>query len=65
MEEFRQGTFYKYAVGRKDKYDEIVEYCRQVKETFPDAFVIAVKGKSIIPVPDALNEIYSSQSSNK
>jgi len=65
VEEFRQGTFYKYAVGRKDKYDEIVEYCRQVKETFPDAFVIAVKGKSIIPVPDALNEIYSSQSSNK
>jgi len=64
VEEFRQGVFYKYAVGKKSKYDEIVEYCRTVKEAFPDAFVIAVRGSSIIPVAAALDAIYSSQSKN-
>ena len=39
---------YKYAVGKKQTYGEIVEYSKSVKTRFPDAFVIAVKDDKII-----------------
>ncbi|NOU19927.1 MAG: N-acetylmuramoyl-L-alanine amidase [Bacteroidales bacterium] len=48
---------YKYTVGSKKKYTEIVEYCQQIRKQFPDAFIIAVKGNKIIPLDIALKEI--------
>jgi N-acetylmuramoyl-L-alanine amidase len=57
IEEFKTDSMYKYAVGSKKSYEEIQEYCKWVKNTYPDAFIIAVKEGKIIPVQEALNEI--------
>lgn len=48
---------YKYTVGSKKTYTEIIEYCQQIRKQFPDAFIIAVKGNKIIPLDIALKEI--------
>ncbi|MCF8392029.1 MAG: N-acetylmuramoyl-L-alanine amidase [Bacteroidales bacterium] len=56
-EEFKSGSWYKYAVGKTTSYSEIIKYCSLVKETYPDAFVIAVKNNEIIKLKDALEEI--------
>jgi N-acetylmuramoyl-L-alanine amidase len=57
VEEFKSGSWYKYAVGFTDSYKEIINYCSEVKKDFPDAFVIAVKNQEIIKLKDALEEI--------
>lgn len=57
VEEFKTGDKFKYAVGRKSSYNEVVEYSKIVKNYFPDAFVIAVKDGKIIPLKEALKEI--------
>lgn len=59
IEEFRYNQLYKYAVGYKEKYDDIVEYSKWVKNRFPDAFIIAIKNGHIIPIQEALNELYN------
>jgi N-acetylmuramoyl-L-alanine amidase len=53
VEEFKTDLGYKYAVGYKTKYDDIAEYCKWVKNRYPDAFIIAIKDGVIIPVQDA------------
>jgi N-acetylmuramoyl-L-alanine amidase len=58
VEEYKTDSIYKYAVGSKSSYSEIVEYSKLVKNRFPDAFIIAVKDGKIIPIQEALNEIY-------
>ena len=57
VEEFKASDRYKYAVGRKNSYNEVVNYSKVVKHYYPDAFVIAVKDGKIIPVKEALKEI--------
>lgn len=57
IETFRSSTGYKYAVGRKKTYSEIIEYSKVVKNYFPDAFIIALRNGKIIPLKEALNEI--------
>lgn len=57
IETFRSPNGYKYAVGRKKTYSEIVEYSKVVKNYFPDAFIIALRDGKIIPLKEALNEI--------
>jgi N-acetylmuramoyl-L-alanine amidase len=57
VEEFRINEIYKYAVGSKKDYNEILTYSKSVKEKFPDAFIIAVKDGKIMPLPEALNEL--------
>ncbi len=48
VEEYLVDGLYKYVVGSMSTYDEISEYCRKVKEIFPDAFIVAFKdGKQI------------------
>ncbi len=56
IQEFHISDIYKYAVGNKQTYEEIVEYSKSVKTRFPDAFVIAVKDDKIIPLSKALKE---------
>jgi N-acetylmuramoyl-L-alanine amidase len=56
VEEFRQNNIYKYAVGSKKNYDEILEFSKQVKTNYPDAFIIAVKNGKIIPVTEAIKQ---------
>ena len=57
VEEFHTETSYKYAVGRKSSYNDIVEYSKIIKNYFPDAFIIAMRDGKIIPLKDALKEI--------
>ncbi|MBN2612738.1 MAG: N-acetylmuramoyl-L-alanine amidase [Bacteroidales bacterium] len=52
--EFKENNYYKYAVGSKKTYNEIVEYSKWVKNKFPDAFVIALKNGKVIPMEQAL-----------
>ncbi|MBN2212859.1 MAG: N-acetylmuramoyl-L-alanine amidase [Bacteroidales bacterium] len=54
--EYKQDHLYKYAVGSKRNYNQIVEYSKWVKNRFPDAFIIAVKNGKIISMEQALKE---------
>jgi len=54
--EYHVGDIYKYAVGSSPTFPEIISYSKQVKERFPDAFIIAVKNSDIIPLDQALQE---------
>jgi N-acetylmuramoyl-L-alanine amidase len=57
VEEFSVNDTYKYAIGIKLNYDDIVAYSQLVKNKFPDAFIIAVKDGQIISVQQALEEL--------
>jgi len=57
IEEFKVSNTYKYAVGNAYSYNEIVKINQKVKKKIPDAFIIAVKENSIIPVYQALQEL--------
>lgn len=61
VEEFKANNAYKYAVGKKLKYDDIVEYSKFVKDKYPDAFIIAIKNGEIISIQEALHELYNKQ----
>lgn len=56
VREFREDNLYKYAVGSKRSYNDIIEYSKWIKNRFPDAFIIAVKEDSIITMEQALKE---------
>lgn len=54
--EYKNDHLYKYAIGSKKSYNEIIEYSKWVKNRFPDAFIIAVKNGEIISMEQALKE---------
>jgi N-acetylmuramoyl-L-alanine amidase len=56
VSEYKVGNIYKYAVGSSPSFQEIIPYSKQIKEKFPDAFIIAVKEDKIIPLDQALKE---------
>jgi N-acetylmuramoyl-L-alanine amidase len=47
---------YKYAIGKFSEYTDAVNYRKEILKRYPDAFVIAVKDNSILPLQQALNE---------
>ncbi len=51
------GRWFKYIVGKSISYPEVLEQCKLVKKDFPDAFVVAMKNKKIIPLSEAIEEI--------
>ena len=57
IEELKVGGLYKYVVDGSDSYSEAIANCKQLQARFPGAFVIAVKGDTIIPLDQALKEI--------
>jgi len=57
--EYKVGNIYKYAVGSFQSFQETISYSKQIREIFPDAFVIAVKENKIIPLDQALKESMS------
>ena len=57
VESFESGKWIKYAVGRSMSYRDIIQYCGEVKKTYPDAFVIAVRNGKVITLNEALQEI--------
>jgi len=44
----------KYATGSFSDYKSAVAFRKEIEDTFPDAFVIAVKGNKILPLQQAL-----------
>lgn len=50
---------YKYLVGGSQSYSEALEYCKVVKQKFPDAFVVAIENGELIPIKKALEKINS------
>jgi N-acetylmuramoyl-L-alanine amidase len=54
VSEYRVGKIFKYAVGSSPTFQDIIAYSKVIKEKFPDAFIIAVKDNSIIPLDQAL-----------
>jgi N-acetylmuramoyl-L-alanine amidase len=62
--EYHIGKIYKYVVGGAPTFQEIIEYSKQIKERFPDAFIIAVKEGEIIPLHQALKESQQITSKN-
>jgi hypothetical protein len=57
VESYQTRTGYKYIIGRKNTYEEIVEYSKIIRNYFPDAFIIALQHGKIIPLKEALNKI--------
>lgn len=53
VEELAVGGLYKYLVGNKNSYSETVAFCDQVRELFPDAFIVAFKDGQSIPLDQA------------
>jgi N-acetylmuramoyl-L-alanine amidase len=64
VSEYHVGSMYKYAVGNMPTFQEIIPYSRQIKERFPDAFIIAVKDDKIIPLDQALKETLNMSTNN-
>ncbi|HDP75731.1 MAG TPA: N-acetylmuramoyl-L-alanine amidase [Bacteroidales bacterium] len=50
---------YKYLVGGSRSYSEALEYCKVVKQRFPDAFIVAIENGELIPIKKALEKINS------
>jgi N-acetylmuramoyl-L-alanine amidase len=57
IDEIASDGIYKYTVGNKKTYSEIVELCQQIRKQFPDAFIVAFKGNKIIPLDIALKDL--------
>jgi N-acetylmuramoyl-L-alanine amidase len=55
VREISDGARFRYATGSFDKYDDAVNYRKQIESVYPDAFVIAVKNNKILPLQEALN----------
>jgi N-acetylmuramoyl-L-alanine amidase len=47
---------YRYACGKYTEYADAVTYRKKIKNIYPDAFVIAVKDNSILPLQEAINQ---------
>ena len=52
----KAGNTYKYTVGNKSTYQEILEMMPEVKKIFPNSFIIAVKNGNQIPINAALKQ---------
>lgn len=61
VEEIQSNGVYKYCVGNMKSYNDILTYCQEIKKIYPDAFVIALKEGSQIPVDTAIKEIENHQ----
>ncbi|MBS0010938.1 MAG: N-acetylmuramoyl-L-alanine amidase [Bacteroidales bacterium] len=54
--ELISGMYYKYATGKYPTYSQAADRRKELNDDFPDAFVIAVKNNSIIPLQEAIEE---------
>ncbi|MDD4488872.1 MAG: N-acetylmuramoyl-L-alanine amidase [Paludibacter sp.] len=54
---YQEGGYYKYTVGAETNYENIDQIRLDLKNRFPDAFIIAFLGDKKIPVQEALKLI--------
>ena len=59
--ELESNGVYKYCAGNTTYYNDIVQYCQEVKKIYPDAFIIALKNGSPIPIDIAIKETSNNQ----
>ncbi len=55
IEEVQAEGIYKYLAGSDSTYQGILPVSQKIKQEFPGAFVVALKGKKFIPLKEALN----------
>ncbi|MCB9013582.1 MAG: N-acetylmuramoyl-L-alanine amidase [Bacteroidales bacterium] len=53
LEYFSSGKWFKFAAGKFGSYEEASKYLNQIRDKYPDAFVIAVNNGEIIPLSEA------------
>ncbi len=56
VEEYRESGLYKYTYGSSTDYNEIYRLRKKILDKFPEAFIIAFKGKSKVNVQEAIKE---------
>lgn len=59
--EIETNGVYKYCAGNTNSYNDIVQYCQEVKKIYPDAFIIALKNGNPIPIDIAIKETMNNQ----
>ncbi len=52
--EILSGNYYKYASGHFTNYEEAAAYRKSINNKYPDAFVIAVKDRKLVPLQEAI-----------
>jgi len=57
VEEFFSNNNYKYLIGGKREYTEIVDFNKKVRVYYPKSFIIAVKNGKIIPLSSVVKKI--------
>jgi N-acetylmuramoyl-L-alanine amidase len=57
LSEIVSGRYYKYATGHFSSYREAADHRKIVQNSFPDAFVIAVRGDEIVPLQEAIEKL--------
>jgi N-acetylmuramoyl-L-alanine amidase len=56
VEEYYSNNTYKYTIGNMSSYQEIIEFNKEVRQYFPDSFIVAIKNGKIIPIGDAIKQ---------
>ncbi|MCX7986581.1 MAG: N-acetylmuramoyl-L-alanine amidase [Bacteroidales bacterium] len=56
IDEIYFNNYYKYTVGETTDYSEIQKLVKEVKKHYPEAFIIALKGDSIVPLSSVLKK---------
>jgi N-acetylmuramoyl-L-alanine amidase len=54
--EIKSGGRFKYTTGLFTDFSDAVNYRKKIETYYPDAFVVAVKGNKIVPLPQALEQ---------
>lgn len=57
ISEFKVDQRYKYTVGQKRSYKEVLEYLNTMKKLFPDAFLVGCIDGKIVPAKEVMNQI--------
>ncbi len=57
VQTIKDGDLYKYVYGKSHSYDEINKVRNKISNIYPDAFIIATQGNTVIPVKQAIKEI--------
>ncbi|MCH5309204.1 MAG: N-acetylmuramoyl-L-alanine amidase [Prevotella sp.] len=58
---YQEGGYYKYTVGASTDHAEVSRLCKEIKEKFPEAFVVAFKGEQKVNLAEAIQEFRSNQ----
>lgn len=55
--EFKVAERYKYTVGQKTNYKEVLEYLNDVRKTFPDAFIVGCIDGKFVTAKEVMSQL--------